>query len=71
MNTLTIPKKLTRRGELIVIPRTEYETLLNARKWKEELDTDLQKSLKDYREGKYYGPFSSVEEMKKSFRKKR
>lgn len=71
MNTLTIPQKLTRKGELIVIPRKEYESLLNARKWKEGLDADLQKSLKDYREGRYYGPFSSVEEMKKSLRRKR
>ena len=28
MDTVTIPKKITQRGELVVIPRKEYETLL-------------------------------------------
>ena len=39
---LTIPKKLTQRGDLIIIPREEYEEALDVKKrllW-EEQDTD-------------------------------
>ena len=32
MNTLTIPQQLTKQGELIVIPRKEYEELRAFRK---------------------------------------
>lgn len=30
MTTLTIPKKLTQKGDLVIIPRKEYEDLLRA-----------------------------------------
>ena len=68
METLTIPKKLTRRGDLVVIPRKEYEELLHARKIKEfyaQLDKDLDTAIKEYRAGKAYGPFTSVEESRR------
>lgn len=41
-NVLTIPKKLMQKGELVVIPRAEYEEVLKLRKrliW-EEKDAD-------------------------------
>ncbi|MBU1014892.1 hypothetical protein KKI17_00415 [Patescibacteria group bacterium] len=66
MNTLTIPKKLTRRGELVVIPRKEYEELLDTHQWKEELDKDLAKSIAQYRKGQAAGPFRSAAQLKKS-----
>lgn len=31
MNTITIPKQLAARGDLVLIPREEYETLLRFR----------------------------------------
>lgn len=42
METVTIPKKLTQKGELIVVSRQEYEEALRVKKrllW-EENDTD-------------------------------
>lgn len=39
---LTIPKKLSQKGELVIIPRAEYEEVINLKKrllW-EEKDTD-------------------------------
>ena len=72
METLTIPKKLTRRGDLVVIPRKEYEELLHARKIKEfyaQLDKDLDRAIASYRRGEAVGPFTSVAQLKKSLKK--
>lgn len=57
MNTLTIPKKLTRKGDLVVIPRKEYEDLLELKKIKEFVPTATQKRAlarteKNFRDGK-------------------
>lgn len=42
VNILTIPKKLIQRGELVIVPRVEYEAVLKVRKrlLDEERDTD-------------------------------
>lgn len=61
METITIPKRITRSGDLVVIPRKHYEALIEIAE-KKELDAGLQKALEDYRKGKYYGPFQSVQE---------
>lgn len=59
MATLTIPKELTRKGELVVIPRQEYEEFLQLQKivpivkMTPAQKRDLQKARKDYQEGKY------------------
>ena len=78
MNTLTIPKKLMNQGDLVVMPRTEYERLLDESKrrsqssnklrklYAQQLDKDLNKSIREYKHGKAIGPFSSIAELKKS-----
>lgn len=43
MNTITIPKKIASREDLIVIPRKEYKRLLELRKFKEFNPTTIQK----------------------------
>lgn len=43
MNTITIPKKIALREDLIIIPRKEYEALLELRKFKEFNPTAVQK----------------------------
>lgn len=44
MNTVTvIPKKMASRDDLVVIPRKEYEALLEFRKFKEFSSTAAQK----------------------------
>ncbi|MBI2640323.1 MAG: hypothetical protein HYW91_00340 [Candidatus Sungbacteria bacterium] len=43
MDTLTIPKKLAQKDDLVVIPRKEYEGLLELRRMKEFIPTRAQK----------------------------
>ena len=43
MSIVTIPKKLASRDDLVVIPRNEYEALLELKKYKEFKPTVLQK----------------------------
>lgn len=76
MTTLTIPKKLTQKGDLVIIPRKEYEDLLRSYKkpkktFKEQLDEDLDKAIADYRAGKFYGPFDNAKDLMKSLKSKR
>jgi len=42
MNIITIPKKLSQKGDLVVVPRAEYEEALRIRQrlLLEEKDTD-------------------------------
>jgi hypothetical protein len=93
MQPVTIPKRLSQRGDLVVIPREEYEGLLHIQKEKikksspkkktsdflkvsqrekgkhpafyAKLDRDLKKAMEDYRAGKFFGPFNTVEESRK------
>lgn len=56
MQTMTIPKKITRGEELIVITRKEYEGFLNSqkllqKKLEEEEDTNL--AIKIYEKEKH------------------
>ncbi len=41
--TISIPKKLAKKGDLVVIPREEYEALLELKKIKEFEPTPAQK----------------------------
>ena len=43
MNTITIPKKLAEKDDLVVLPRREYEALLQLKKFKEFNPTAAQK----------------------------
>lgn len=43
MNTITIPKKLAGKDDLVVLPRKEYEALLALKKMKEFTLTVAQK----------------------------
>lgn len=57
MDTITIPKKLAGRDDLVVIPRREYEALLELKKFKEFKPTLAQKKAltraeSNFRKGK-------------------
>lgn len=57
MTLITIPKKLAQKGDLVVVPRREYETLLKQRIVKEFTPTAAQKralkdTMQEYRAGK-------------------
>ena len=64
----TIPKKISRQGELVVLPRKEYDALVRASQpqfrptEKQIIDNDLAKSLAEYRAGQYYGPFDTAKD---------
>ena len=65
----TIPKSVAGQGELVVLSRKEYDVLVRSNRKaieKEALDRELAKSLAEYRAGKGYGPFDTVEELMRS-----
>ena len=73
MSTLTTPKKLAAKGDLVVLPRKEYETLVrtaraNVAKAKpaKKLPAWLRASLKDVEEGRVAGPFHTIRELRAS-----
>ena len=43
MDTITIPKKLANKDDLVVVPRREYQALLELKKFKEFKPTAAQK----------------------------
>lgn len=43
MNTITIPKEIAQKGDLVVVPRKEYEALLELKRIKEFIPTASQK----------------------------
>ncbi|OGZ96294.1 MAG: hypothetical protein A3J10_04040 [Candidatus Sungbacteria bacterium RIFCSPLOWO2_02_FULL_54_10] len=69
MDTLTIPKKLTKHGDLVVIPRREYEEFSHWKKaakvrtdeqwfWMPEWQRKEREADEDIRAGRIIGPFS-------------
>lgn len=55
MNTVAILKKIVSRDDLIVIPRKEYEALLELRKFKEFSPTAIQKKALARAESNFRG----------------
>ncbi len=65
MVTITIPKKITKGEELIIIPRKEYEKLLELKKIPEFQPTPAQKkALKRARQNRGRGNFLTFNELK-------
>ena len=71
MPTITIPKELAKKDDLVILPRKEYEGLLRRAKNQniEKLERGLLKALQELREGKIVGPFKSVKLLKESLEK--
>ncbi len=69
-DTITIPRKVAMKGDLILIPRTRYEELLRISKRYIELDHNVEASFIEAKQGKIIGPFDSAKELLKSLRKK-
>ncbi|MEK7621897.1 MAG: hypothetical protein AAB415_01830 [Patescibacteria group bacterium] len=75
MQTLTIPKSLTGRDDLVVIPRRDYEQLVSDSsqeiiKRDPKIDRALAISMRQYREGKVEGPFNNAAQFMAFLRKK-
>lgn len=43
MNIITIPKRIGKKDDLVIVPRKEYEALLELKKAKEFMPTPAQK----------------------------
>lgn len=73
MATITIPKELTKKGELVIIPRKEYEAILRIlkKKTRTKLDKDLMEALREVKQGKLIGPFENVKGLIKSLNSKK
>lgn len=74
MVIITIPKKLAGKGDLVVLPRKEYEVLVRTAAKKagtapKKLSAGLRQALREVEEGKLSGPFHSVEEFMAGLKK--
>lgn len=66
MNTVTIPKKLAERDDLIVIPRKDYKKLLLSKKVFEFTPTDTdKKTLERARKNRRAGRFITLDELQR------
>ena len=63
MTTITIPKEVAKKGDLVIIPRKEYEELSRWREFIRSFKTftptasekrDLKKAREDYKNGNYF-----------------
>jgi hypothetical protein len=69
MVSITIPKKITKGKELIIVPKEEWEKILKLAKKKIahlELERGLEEALKEVERGEIVGPFEKVENLIKS-----
>lgn len=66
MGTITIPKKLIKGDDLVVVPRREYEALLELKKIREFVPTIAQKkSLLQARKNRKEGNYFTIDELRK------
>jgi hypothetical protein len=68
MTTITIPRKITKGEELIIIPRRDYERFLNVFKKQVELEGGLKRAIAEVRRGEIIGPFSNAKDLLKSLK---
>ncbi len=59
MTTLTIPRKLAQKGDLILVPKKEYAALMGLKKIREFTPTAAEKralirARRDFAKGKYF-----------------
>ncbi len=73
MATITIPQKLIKNDDLIIIPRKEYEKLFRASKKQKytQLDQNLDEAIAEYKAGKFFGPFTNTKDLIKSLQTKK
>lgn len=73
MTAITIPKNLTKKGDLVIIPRSEYEKFLFIFKiipkdqwwfWTKEWQNKEREADEDIRLKRVNGPYESRQELK-------
>ena len=52
VNAITIPKKLIKKGDLVLIPRSDYDELLRLRKQREWEEKDTDEAIRVFKKEK-------------------
>lgn len=65
-SVITLPKELIKKGELVLLPRSEYEKLIQLAKVQSVLNEDLKQSLTEMKRGELFGPFKNSKDLIKS-----
>ncbi|MBU4298593.1 hypothetical protein KJ636_00935 [Patescibacteria group bacterium] len=52
MTTITIPKEIAKRGDLVLIPKSEYEEFLKLREQREWEEKDTDEAIEIFKEEK-------------------
>jgi hypothetical protein len=66
MSTITIPKKMASKDDLIIVPRKEYEALVELKKIREFTPTPAEKhALERARKNRVEGKVMSIHELKR------
>ncbi|MBM4177403.1 hypothetical protein FJ208_01210 [Candidatus Gribaldobacteria bacterium] len=66
MDVITIPKKIIKNDDLVLLPRKLYEYFLSIVDRHNQLEKDLSISFRQAKAGRIKGPFASVGELKKA-----
>lgn len=72
MAAITIPKEITNGKEWVIVPKKDWEKILELAKEKIrqlQLEKELDKALKEVKRGKLIGPFGKVDDLIKSLEK--
>lgn len=69
MDVITIPQKIIKNDDLVIMPRKKYEQFLSIIRRQSQLDSDLNEAIGQVKRGKAAGPFYSTQELKKSLEK--
>ena len=69
MDVITIPQKIIKNDDLIIMPRKKYEQFLSIVRRQSQLDSDLNEAIGQIKKGRAAGPFHSIQELKKSLEK--
>jgi len=65
MNIITVPKKLANKDDLVILPRKEYEALIELKKIREFTPTAAQKkSLVRARVNRKAGSYLTIDELR-------
>lgn len=72
MATITIPKKITNGKELMIVPKEDWERILELAKkniYRLKLENGLEDALAEVENGKLIGPFAKIGDLIKSLEK--
>ncbi len=70
----TIPQKISKQGELVILPRKQYDSLVRAAHLQvrlapvKVLDIGLREALQEVKQGKVVGPFGNAGDLMRSLR---